>query len=60
MEPTTPALHCSITSFGLLRMNIGEAITGKGTFCKTGGNMTSEPLLLLKTAGEVASTGMTH
>ena len=27
-DPTTPALHCSITSFGLLAMNIGEQITG--------------------------------
>ncbi|MCY1351984.1 hypothetical protein D9M69_382660 [compost metagenome] len=30
MEPTTPALHCSITSLGLLMMNSGEPITGKG------------------------------
>ena len=30
IEPTTPALHCSITSFGLLTMNIGEQMTGSG------------------------------
>ena len=28
IDPTNPALHCSITSFGLLMMNIGEQITG--------------------------------
>jgi hypothetical protein len=28
IDPTTPALHCSITSFGLLMMNIGEQMTG--------------------------------
>ena len=28
IDPTTPALHCSITSLGLLTMNIGEQITG--------------------------------
>jgi hypothetical protein len=39
MEPTTPALHCSITSLGLLMMNRGDAMTGKGRFAKTGGNL---------------------
>jgi hypothetical protein len=29
IEPTTPALHCSITSLGLLMMNSGEPITGR-------------------------------
>ena len=37
MEPTMPALHCAITSCGLLMMNSGEPITGKVSFCKTGG-----------------------
>jgi hypothetical protein len=30
MEPTTPAVHWAITSLGLLIMNKGEPITGKG------------------------------
>src|SRR5690606_2444034 len=37
MEPTMPALHCSMTSFGLLMMNIGEAITGMRKFRKFSG-----------------------
>ena len=36
-EPTTPALHCSITSFGLPAMNIGAPITGMRRFCRTEG-----------------------
>jgi hypothetical protein len=28
-----------MTSLGLLMMNIGEAMTGNGTFCKTAGSM---------------------
>ena len=39
MEPTTPALHWAMTSLGVLTMNMGEAMTGKRTFCNTGGNM---------------------
>jgi len=38
IAPTMPALHCSITSFGLLMMNSGEPITGSGRFCRTGGS----------------------
>jgi hypothetical protein len=30
IEPTTPAMHCAITSLGLLMMNRGEPITGNG------------------------------
>jgi hypothetical protein len=37
MEPTTPALHCAITSLGLLMMNSGEPMMGSGRFCSTGG-----------------------
>ena len=37
MEPTTPALHCAITSAGLLTMNRGDPITGNLIFCSTGG-----------------------
>ena len=29
-EPTMPALHCAITSFGLLTMNSGAPMTGSG------------------------------
>jgi hypothetical protein len=36
IEPTTPALHCSITSLGLLMMNSGEPITGNFRLCRTG------------------------
>jgi hypothetical protein len=39
MEPTIPALHCSITNLGLLMMNKGEAITGNGKWASTGGNL---------------------
>src|SRR6476469_1565177 len=39
IDPTTPALHCSITSLGVLTMNIGEAMTGSGRFRRTGGNL---------------------
>ena len=38
IAPTMPALHCSITSLGLLMMNSGEPITGSGRFCRTGGS----------------------
>ena len=30
MEPTTPAMHCAITSLGVLKMNIGEPMMGSG------------------------------
>jgi hypothetical protein len=36
MEPTTPALHCSITSLGLLMMNSGEPMMGSGRFAGRG------------------------
>ena len=39
MEPTMPALHCSITSLGLLMMNRGEPMTGSVGFCNTGGKV---------------------
>ncbi|OQC06194.1 MAG: hypothetical protein BWX79_02137 [Alphaproteobacteria bacterium ADurb.Bin100] len=39
MEPTTPALHCSITSCGLLMMNSGEPMTGNGRRFNGGGNV---------------------
>src|SRR5256885_15923073 len=32
MEPTMPAWHWAITSLGLLMMNSGEPITGRGRF----------------------------
>jgi hypothetical protein len=44
MEPTTPALHCSITSLGLLMMNSGEPMTGNGRRFKGGGNGTWQAL----------------
>jgi hypothetical protein len=34
MEPTTPALHWAITNLGVLKMNIGEAMTGISTHQK--------------------------
>jgi hypothetical protein len=37
IEPTTPALHCSITICGLLMMNRGEPMTGNGRRFKGGG-----------------------
>jgi hypothetical protein len=37
MEPTTPALHWAMTSWGLLMMNSGEPITGNWMFFSTGG-----------------------
>src|SRR5512143_1758122 len=40
-EPTMPALHCSITSFGLPAMNIGAPITGMRSFCNIGGRDTA-------------------
>ncbi len=39
MEPTMPAWHCAITSFGLLMMNSGEPMTGSESFWKTGGRV---------------------
>jgi hypothetical protein len=30
IEPTTPAVHCAITSFGLLTMNSGAPMMGRG------------------------------
>ena len=39
MEPTIPALHCSITSRGLLMMNSGEPMTGSVGFCNAGGSV---------------------
>ena len=38
MEPTIPALHCSITSFGLLTMNSGEPMIGRESLERTGGS----------------------
>jgi hypothetical protein len=35
IEPTTPALHCSMTKGGWLIMNIGEQITGNRRFEKS-------------------------
>src|SRR5688572_21050911 len=37
-DPTIPALHCSMTSFGLPAMNIGAAMTGMRRRCRTGGS----------------------
>ena len=37
IEPTTPALHCSITSLGLLMMNSGAPMIGSGRLAKDGG-----------------------
>ena len=37
MEPTIPALHCSITSVGLLMMNSGEPMTGSARPCSACG-----------------------
>jgi hypothetical protein len=30
MDPTTPAMHCAMTNFGLPMMNNGEPMMGKG------------------------------
>ena len=38
MEPTTPAMHWAITNLGLLMMNKGEAMTGKGRWAKAAGS----------------------
>src|SRR2546425_9141301 len=40
MAPMTPALHCSITSLGLLMMNSGEPMMGSGRFARTAGRGT--------------------
>ena len=37
MEPTTPALHCAITSLGLLMMNSGEPMMGSGKLVQGAG-----------------------
>jgi hypothetical protein len=37
-----PALHCSITSFGVLMMNIGDAMTGSARLRRTGGRFDIE------------------
>jgi hypothetical protein len=39
IAPTTPALHCAITSLGLLMMNSGEPMMGSGRFARTGGSL---------------------
>jgi hypothetical protein len=39
MDPTTPAMHWAMTNLGLLMMNSGEPITGKGTAASAGGNL---------------------
>ena len=37
IEPTTPAIHCAMTSLGLLMMNSGEPMMGKGKWAKAPG-----------------------
>jgi hypothetical protein len=37
MEPTTPDVHCAITSLGLLMMNSGEPMTGNFRRLQNGG-----------------------
>jgi hypothetical protein len=39
MLPTTPAMHCAMTSLGLLMMNSGEPMMGKGTRWRTAGKV---------------------
>ena len=39
IEPTTPALHCAITSFGLLMMNSGAPMIGSGKCAVLGQGM---------------------
>jgi hypothetical protein len=39
MEPTTPEMHWAMTSFGLLMMNSGEPMMGRGKFFKAPGNL---------------------
>ena len=39
MEPTTPAMHWAITNLGLLMMNSGEPMTGKGTAASAAGSL---------------------
>ena len=38
IEPTMPALHCAMTSLGLLMMNSGAPMIGSGRLCRTGGS----------------------
>ncbi len=46
MEPTMPALHWAMTSWGLLMMNSGDPMTGSESFCSTGGRRDMGSLLL--------------
>ena len=39
IEPTTPALHCAITSLGLLMMNNGDAMTGNLSVSNAAGSL---------------------
>jgi hypothetical protein len=39
MAPTTPALHCAITSLGLLMMKSGEPMMGKGRLFSAPGSL---------------------
>jgi hypothetical protein len=48
IDPTTPALHCSMTNFGLLIMNKGEAMTGKGKLAKAAGSFDMKSPVILK------------
>ena len=48
IDPTTPALHCSMTNFGLLIMNKGEAMTGKGKLAKAAGSFDMRSPVILK------------
>ena len=43
IEPTMPALHCSMTSLGLLTMNSGEPMTGMRKRSKSAGTAMSAP-----------------
>jgi hypothetical protein len=45
MDPTTPALHWAITSLGVLRMNIGDPMMGKGRCASAPGSLDMECLL---------------
>jgi len=58
IEPTTPALHCSITSLGLLMMNKGDAMTGNGSFARTGGNLDMESPQKVSVKYQNASSAM--
>jgi hypothetical protein len=45
-----PALHCSITSFGLPAMNIGAPITGMRRRCRTGGETCARERIMARLA----------